>query len=267
MKPPHRINRLAAALAILAIPAANVVAGWWMQPSQNARDERPPQWIEVRKLENFENQPPKALDMVLRTLKCSYGWMGTVSLVAGGPQINLGWFEWSDTDTPSTLEAFQHLPEECMGSSGLPLEEINPPRTFQFPDGLLVFDSTTYRRPGGGPAVHVFKAVWVAGFQGLNLRQEGFGNTDNPVRRLRFNAAATRFSPPRAAVLMASVTGMPTESLAWDTFRQHVLDPESQRPDRTDQSDQSDRSDRSDQPASSSASSTSHFPRSFPVPA
>jgi hypothetical protein len=247
MKSSHRINRLAAALAIMAIPAANGVAGWWMQPSQDARDERPPQWIEVRKRENFQNQPAKALDLVLRTLKCSYGWMGTVRILAGGPKINLGWFEWSDKDTPSTLEAFQHLPEECMGSAGLPLEEINPPRSFQFPEGLLVFDSTTFRRSDGGPAVHVFKAVWVAGFQGLNLREEGFGNTDNPVRRLRFKAAATRFSPPRAAVLMASVTGMPTEGLAWDIFRQNVLVPEAQRSARSSS-------------ASSPGSSTSHFP-------
>jgi hypothetical protein len=44
------------------------------------------------------------------------------------------------------------------------------------------------------------------------------------VRQLRIKAALTRFRPPRAAVLMASVTGMPTEALAWDAFRQHVLD-------------------------------------------
>jgi hypothetical protein len=225
----RKTTHLVAIAALLAIPAADALAAWWMRPSDHARDQPPPAWVEVRRRPEFTNQPAKTLDLVVRTLHCSYGWMGTLPADNGGPAIHLSWFEWRDTDTPSTLAAFQHLPEECMGSAGIPLEKILAPRRFQSDQGELVFDVTRFRSSGGGPAVHVYKAVWVAGFQNLNLRDAGFGNTDNPVRRLRFKAALTRFRPPRACVLMASITGMPTESLAWDAFRQNVLDPEVHR--------------------------------------
>lgn len=226
------LTLLAGAMAVLALPAAEALGAWWMQANDQARNEVPPQWVEVRRNAAFENQPDEYAQ-VSTSLRCSNGWMGRLTLRDGGPAIGLGWFEWRDTDTPNTLEAFKHLPEECMGARGVPLEAFHPARIFESPEGTLIFDSSTFRpKNDRSSAIHVFKAVWIAGYKGLNLREEAFATGQlykTDVRQLRIKAALTRFRPPRACVLMASVTGIPTEALAWDVFRVNVLEAD-QRP-------------------------------------
>jgi hypothetical protein len=225
MKNLRTLTMLAGAAAVLALPAAEALGAWWMRPNDQARHEQPPQWVEVRRRPDFESKPEEYA-RVSTTLHCSNGWMGRLTLHAGGPAISLGWFEWRDTDTPNTLEAFKHLPEECMGASGVPLEAFHPARIFEAPEGTIIFDSSTFRPLGGGSAIHVFKAVWIAGYEGLNLREEAFATGElykTDLRKLRLKAAMNRFRPPRACVMMASITGLPTEALAWDAFRLNVL--------------------------------------------
>lgn len=225
----REFGKLAGLAAVLAVPGAEALAAWWMNPdTRRASGELPPQWLAVRRRAEFSDQP-EAYRNVREALRCSHGWMGRLELEPGGAAIGVAWFEWRDSDTPNTLEAFKHLPEECMGAKGVPLEAFHPARVYDSPQGRLVFDSSTFRPRHGGSAIHVFKAVWVAGYDGLNLREEAFATDElyrTDVRQLRLKAALTRFRPPRACVLMASVTGIPTEALAWDAFCQNVLDPD-----------------------------------------
>lgn len=157
------------------------------------------------------------------SLRCSSGWLADIT-EADGHRMRVSSFSWDHTTAINTLEAFKHLPEQCMGSVGMKLEKIHPPRVFQAEGATLVFDSTLFRPQGGGISVHVFKCVWVEGLDSPDLREDVLGGaTGIRLRQLRLTAAATRFKPRHARVIMGSVMGMPSEELAWSRFSRTAL--------------------------------------------
>ncbi|PAW62877.1 MAG: hypothetical protein B9S34_15415 [Opitutia bacterium Tous-C1TDCM] len=206
---------------VLPVAGAELAAKWWTEPPPPATGAA------VLTL----NPPPKAAwklqpnlyREVQPSLRSSSGWIANV-VESDGPGMRLACFSWDQTTTINTLEAFKHLPEECMGAIGMDLEKVHPFRVFQFAGGQLVFDSTLFRPRGGGQAIHVFKAVWVSGLESVDLREDVIlGSTGNELRQLRLAAAATRFKPAHTRVIMGAVAGMPSEDLAWHRFSNAVL--------------------------------------------
>lgn len=159
-------------------------------------------------------------------LMCSGGWIGSV----GGenqPKVHLSWVEWDRAGVTNTLEAFRHLPEECMGSIGMKLEKAYPTRESGTGEQRMIFDSSLFRSQRGGPALYVFKAVWVSGTGAMSQRADFFGFDLGTVNRSRLGmrVASTlhRFKPDHTRVLMAGVTGLPSEELAWRHFSREIL--------------------------------------------
>lgn len=207
-----------------AVILPELASSWWMKPAETGSGGaraypvfRPPApGVSFRLLSS-------AYEEVRPQLFCSGGWMGNLG-DGKGPEIRLAWFEWDDTSPVSTLEAFKHLPEQCMGSAGMSFSGVYSPRIWGEEGMRLVFDSTRFLPPRGGETVFVFKAVWVDGWEGADLRRGVLdGATGESLRTLRFNAARHRFRPPRTRVLMAAVVGFPTEELAWNWFREESL--------------------------------------------
>jgi hypothetical protein len=100
------------------------------------------------------------------------------------------------------------------------LEKIHPRRVVPTSRGDLIFDSTQFRAAKGMQAVHVFKCVWVHGYRDSDLRGGALrGSSGDELRRLRLAAAAERFRPRHARVVMGAVMGAPSEPLAWRRFR------------------------------------------------
>jgi hypothetical protein len=211
----------AAALLIASVIAAEVSSALWMSP-------RPPDTEALVldfKYPIGESQwtfRSELYDEVEPSLRCSAGWIFDRSDESGSDyQTRIAFFKWDSAQTVNTLEAFKHLPEQCMGHIGMRLEKIHPARLIATEQGTLSFDSTQFRPEGGGASVHVFKCVWVSGFDGSNLREDILmGSTGLSLRRLRFAAAVSRFRPPHARIIMGAVPAMPTEELAWNHFRE-----------------------------------------------
>lgn len=208
-------------LFLLPVAVSEPVARWWMNPPTTHRSAEYPVFPEPVGNPSFSPLPKLYLE-VKPSLHCSSGWMG--NLGSTEPVVRMGWFEWDETGTVSTLEAFKHLPEECMGAAGMNLEKIHPARSIGEGSRKLIFDSTLFRPHGGSTSIHVFKCVWVSGWEGVSLRDNALGSTNKLDRRqLRIDAAKGRFRPPRARVLLVSVTGLPTEELAWRWAEKHAL--------------------------------------------
>ena len=212
------VARILAALAPVVL--AELLAGWWMSGGH----QPPEPVLEVALPEDGWRILPEDFAEVRPVLRCSSGWIvendpgdGTLAL--------LSMFRWDGTDTRNTLEAFKHLPEQCMGSIGMELEKIHPRRVLDTPRGDLIFDSTQFRAAKGARVVHVFKCVWVHGHPGSDLRGGALkGWSRDELRRLRLAAAVERFRPRHTRVIMGAVTGVPTESLAWQDFRELLED-------------------------------------------
>lgn len=157
------------------------------------------------------------------TLHCSEGWLGSVGS-ENTITTRLAWIEWNNTKAISTLEAFDHKPENCMGARGMKLEQTYPPRVFGSGEKRFIFDSTRFRPLRGGPAIYVFKAVWVSGLPGANFRGDLFqGISAQQGRAVRVAIATHRFKPEKTRVLMAGVSGLPSEELAWKSFSRDIL--------------------------------------------
>ncbi len=214
---------LLCSLLVLPVLAAEGIAYFWMNPRDPAVSPAYPVLPPLTEDAAFK-YIPQAYDDVKDQLFCSNGWMGNLG-AGGDPVVRLGWFEWDKAGSTNTLEAFKHLPESCMGSAGMKLQKIHKPRVYGEGDRTMVFDSTYYQPPGGGMAVYTFKAVWVSGRPGMNLRSDVIdGLNMNSLRTLRFSIAKHRFSPVRTRVMLGSVSGLPTEELAWKWFRQECLE-------------------------------------------
>ncbi len=160
------------------------------------------------------------------SLMCSGGWIGSL----GGdnaPRVSLSWVEWDRAGVTNTLEAFRHLPEECMGSIGMVQEKIYPTREAGTGERRMVFDSSLFRSQHGGPAMYVFKSVWVSGTGAMSQRADFFGFDLGTINRsrlgLRVASTLHRFKPDHTRVLMAGVTGLPSEEFAWRHFSREIL--------------------------------------------
>lgn len=179
-----------------------------------------------------------------------------------GVSLHLAFLEWDGTDTGSTLEAFRHPPEACMGSIGLTLVANHPPRTFTVDGRPLVFEHAVFREGGGrGPAlrmpaaggrsselapgasllpqprttdnrqpttfpartVHAFRAVWVAGLPPTTPTDTILGTPLADLRTLRLRCAAHRFRPAHARVVQGAVRGAPNADRAWQAFHDTLL--------------------------------------------
>lgn len=166
-------------------------------------------------------------DHVQPILNCSSGWIADF-WSPDAPEARVSFFRWDATSTHNTLEAFKHLPEQCMGAIGMRLVRIYSPRILQTPGGTLTFDSTQFRPQNGGPSVHIFKCVWVEGFPDSTLRGNALREKDGQeLRQLRLAAAITRFRPPHTRVITGGVFSMPSETLAWNQFK-NLIEPQIQ---------------------------------------
>jgi hypothetical protein len=214
---------LSCVLVGLLIGGAELASWWWTHPKNPPAEAAYPVFPPMVADNSFTRLQP-AYDEVKEQLFCSTGWMGNLGDEQTSPVTRLAWFEWNQAPTVNTLEAFKHLPEACMGSAGMKLEQIYKPRVFGETGKRLVFDSTRFRPGRGGQAIFVFKAVWVSGWDGADLRSGVIeGASFKNLRTLRIEAAKTRFRPERTRVLMASITGFPTEELAWGWFKKQAL--------------------------------------------
>ncbi len=164
-----------------------------------------------------------AYQAIERKLRSDRGLMGRI-VPEHGPRIQIACLEWEGGDMGSTLEAFRHLPEECMGSIGLRLRKHHPDRLHRLGETTLVFDSTEFSARWGDSPYFVFKAVWMPGDAMVHLR-DGPSKWENrrSLREIRMAAAMRRFTPDLARVFMFTVSGVPTEALAWSVVRDEIL--------------------------------------------
>lgn len=212
---------LCLALGVLPVLVAEVAAYRWMNPPN------PPNCEAVLELAFPVNDPSwtprsEVYEEVVPSLRCSGGWVSDFGS-ENRPEARVSFFRWDATDTVNTLEAFKHLPEQCMGAIGMRLEKIHPTRELETPGGRLHFDSTQFRPEGGGQNVHIFKCVWVSGFPDATLRHDALmGTNGHQTRQLRLAAAMARFRPPNTRIIMGGVFGMPTEELAWKSFEKII---------------------------------------------
>ncbi len=211
--------------AVLSVLAAEAFSYFWMHPPRPdgpvlVPNLTPP--VADRSFEPRQEDYEKARE----GLMCSGGWIGRL----GGndaPMVHLSWVEWDRAGVANTLEAFRHLPEECMGSIGMVQEKVYPTREAGNGEQRLVFDSSQFRSQHGGPAMYVFKSVWVSGTGAMSQRADFFGFDLGTINRsrlgLRVASTLHRFKPDHTRVLMAGVTGLPSEELAWRHFSREIL--------------------------------------------
>lgn len=208
-------------LGMLPILVAEVAAHRWMNPASPAEAESVLE-LSIPPGDRSWSRQGDVYRQVQPSLHCSSGWISDIG-TEDRPEARVSFFRWDATDTVNTLEAFKHLPEQCMGAIGMSLEKIHPTRELVTPGGMLHFDSTQFRPEGGGRAVHIFKCVWVSGFPDSSLRDDALmGQTGNQFRQLRLAAAAARFRPRHTRIIMGGVFGMPTEELAWNRFEKMI---------------------------------------------
>ena len=210
------------AVPILPLISSEYFSYRWMNPPSTAETAPYPVLTPLVQDSAF-TLLPSDYNEVKGPLHCSSGWMGSLG-DGNNPVLRLAWFEWNETSTMNTLEAFKHLPDQCMGSAGKHLEKVNPPRVFGGGDKQFVFDSTRFTTPDRKAQLFVFKAVWVSGWAGAELRSGTVdGVSSRSLRKLRLACAKNRFRPEKTRVLMAVVSGFPTESMAWNWFSEKAL--------------------------------------------
>lgn len=203
---------------VAAVVVAEVAAALWMRPAEVSDSILIPE-ITLPLGDEFWQSRNDLVSEVMTPLRCSAGRIGDYD-DGSGLVTRLSYFRWDAEETVNTLEAFKHLPEQCMGALGMRLERVYPARVIRGDRGQLIFDSTLFRPKDGGAAVHIFKCVWVSGFESSNLREDVLmGHSGLNLRQLRLAAALSRFRPPHARVIMGGVSGMPTEELAWAHFQ------------------------------------------------
>lgn len=214
-------------IPLLPVLAAEIISYQWMNPTIK-KAYTYPTLNEPFADPTFKSTPEK-FDEIKGMLSCSQGWMGNAGSEKSA-NTQLVWIEWNHTSTGSIFQTLAHKPEECMSLKGFKLECIYPQRVFGSGDEQLVFDSTLFRPLRGGQAIHVFKAIWISGVVGASYRKNLFDGTRNDnlsagddLRTRRLATAKNRFKPEHARVLMAGVTGLPSEELAWKSFSREIL--------------------------------------------
>jgi len=206
---------------LLPVVAAEVFSYHWMNPKVTEAYIYPtlPQLV----TDPTFTSTPKEFDAIRSKIVCSEGWLGRMGSESS-VGIQLAWIEWNGTEARNTLEAFRHKPEVCMGANGMTVEKSFPQRVHGSGEKQFVFDSNLFRPLRGGPGIYIFKAVWVSGLIGANYRDEILpGAKIDDLRKMRFAIIENRFKPERTRVLMAGVTGLPSEELAWKAFSREIL--------------------------------------------
>lgn len=162
---------------------------------------------------------PKIYEKSAPSLRCDGGqvWHVQQSNYIG---LYLAFFEWDRSETTSVLEAFKHLPEECMGSIGMKLVEKRSPRFFTLGSDVISFDHTVFRDPGG-QLVHSFKGTWISGE--VNLLKAGERGGVEHWNKIRWTAGLQRFRPEHARVIQGAVRGITDATVAWQTFEEAML--------------------------------------------
>ena len=162
---------------------------------------------------------PAVVANALPALRCSTGTAARIDR-DDGTIFHLAFFEWNLADSTNVLEAFKHLPDECMGSIGMILTAQLPPRSYQVGAETLWFDHTVFR-DSVGITVHAFKGTWVSGANSLIGSGER-GGVDQ-WNQLRWKSALKRFKPAHARVAQGAVRSIPNPDLAWQAFEETML--------------------------------------------
>jgi hypothetical protein len=198
------------------------IARWWMNPA-NSSAEQPglvyrrnaaghPQFV--------REELPKLLEHSVRTLKCSTGSVSRLKR-EDGVSIHVAYFEWDGTSRQvNPLEAFKHLPEQCLGSIGMNLVKDYGNHTMIVEGVPLNFKHLLFKNAMGRP-VHSFKAVSVTG--ATSLISDGSQGGFEEWRELRWKAAMLRFKPSRVSVIQGAVHDVISPNHAWSIFKENVL--------------------------------------------
>ena len=227
---------------VLTLGVVEATAYWWMHPApaglgksvliyQPSSSSGVP--LTTQRLEGEEQNPeaigpetqstttplPAVVEKALPTLRCSTGTAARIER-GDGTTIHVAFFEWNLADSTNVLEAFKHLPDECMGSIGMTLTAHQPPRSYQVGGETLWFDHTVFR-DAGGVTVHAFKGTWVSGANSL-LGESSRGGVDQ-WRQIRWKSALKRFHPAHARVAQGAVRGIPNPDRAWGAFEDAML--------------------------------------------
>ena len=208
-------------IPLLPVLASEVISYEWMNPAIKKAYAYPT--LTEPFADPTFNSTPEEFDKIKGMLGCSQGWMGSIGS-RYSTKTQLAWIEWNQTSTGNIFATYGHKPEVCMSMQGMKLEHTYPHRVYGSGYEQLVFDSTLFRPPRGGQAIHVFKAIWISGVVGASYRKDLFEGTSNDdLRARRLATAKNRFKPQYARVLMAGVTGLPSEELAWKSFSREIL--------------------------------------------
>jgi len=162
---------------------------------------------------------PEIVAKSLPSLHCATGTAARIDR-DDGTTIHLAFFEWDLADSTSVLEAYKHLPDQCMGSIGLTLIEHRPPRSYQVGGETLSFDHTVFHDPRG-VIIQAFKGTWVSGANGL--LGNGLRGGMEQWRQLHFRMALKRFRPAYSRVAQGAVRGIANPDRAWQAFQDAML--------------------------------------------
>jgi hypothetical protein len=228
---------------VLALGTTEGMAYWWMHPAPAGLGQpvlcyRPKMEDRELRIEDGTSTPgsssrdpasdscssaytflPEVVARSQPSLHCSTGTAARIDL-DDDVTIHLAFFEWDLADSTNVLEAYRHLPDDCMGSIGMKLIEYRPSRSYQVGKETLTFDHTVFRDPRG-TIIHAFKGTWVSGASGL--LGNGLRGGKDQWRQLRWRSALKRFRPAYARVAQGAVRGIPNPNAAWQAFENAVL--------------------------------------------
>jgi hypothetical protein len=176
-------------------------------------------WNDSAERDVTRKELPDLIRNSLATLKCSSGALARLER-PDGVSIHVAFFEWDSNSQGSPLEAFKHLPEQCLGSLGMKWIKNCGTRTLDVGGQPLVFEHLLFRDLTGRP-VHSFKAVAVTGAS--SLTSDGSRGGIEQWRELRWKAAKHRFKPSFVAVVQGAVRDTVSPHAAWSIFQENIL--------------------------------------------
>jgi hypothetical protein len=209
-----------AVLAAIAI-SPELFARWWMSPPthDHSATRLAYRWNGVTHRDVIRKELPELLRSSISSLKCSSGSLARLER-PDGVSIHVAFFEWDSNSQGSPLEAFKHLPEQCLGSLGMTWIKDCGPHTMEIGNQSLVFEHLLFR-DFGGSLIHSFKAVAVTG--ATSLTANGARGGIERWRELRWTAAKLRFKPSSVAVVQGAVRDVVSPNTAWTIFQENIL--------------------------------------------
>jgi hypothetical protein len=141
-----------------ALTATEGLAYWWMHPAPSGladpvlcyRPQRKKQTT-LPPLNDRSSSYTPLPEIAAKTLPKLSATNGTVACIDRDDDttIHVAFFEWDlvEHNSISVMEAFIHLPEECMGHIGMKLIEHRAPHACQVDGVTLTFDHTVFRDP------------------------------------------------------------------------------------------------------------------------